>query len=227
MGAIGKEAEPLTPGKIPEIIEFDKKVFGADRKDLIPIDQFEEMVKSGKIKVFGEITAVYKGTTLADSIYQPYLKICENYGIPVAYHSGGSSPTAHRTWPNYRIYHGDPLLIEDVLVKYPKLKVNLMHAGGAFYEHTLRMMGGYRNLYADLGILLWTTPRSKDYANKFLFSAKEYGVLDHVLFGSDQMMWPEAITASIEYLNSLDFLTEEEKRMILYENGKKFLGIEE
>jgi predicted TIM-barrel fold metal-dependent hydrolase len=184
-------------------------------------------VKTGKIKVFGEIMAVYKGFTLMHPSYQPYLEICEQYGIPIAYHTGGSSPTAQRSWPNYRIYHGDPLLIEDVLAKYPSLKINLMHAGGVFFEHTLRLMGGYRNLYADLGILLWTTPRSKDYALRFLKSAKKYGLLDRVLFGSDQMMWPDAITSSIDFLNSLDFLTEEEKQMILYQNGLKFLGIEE
>jgi uncharacterized protein len=60
---------------------------------LIPINQFEQLIKSGRIKVFGEVMAVYKGLTLADSIYQPYLAICEKYGIPVGYHSGGSSPT--------------------------------------------------------------------------------------------------------------------------------------
>ena len=57
---------------------------------LIPLEQFEDYIKSGKIKVFGEVMAVYKGKTLADSIYQPYLAVCEKYGIPVGYHSGGS-----------------------------------------------------------------------------------------------------------------------------------------
>jgi uncharacterized protein len=32
---------------------------------------------------------------------------------------------------------------------------------------------------------------------------------------------------SIEYLNSLDFLTEQEKRDILYNNAVKFLRLEE
>ena len=88
---------------------------------LVPLKQFEEYIKSGKIKVFGEVMAVYKGKTLADPSYQPYLAICEKYGIPVGYHSGGSFPNAQNLgWPNYRIKFGDPFLIEDVLVKYPK-----------------------------------------------------------------------------------------------------------
>ena len=193
---------------------------------LIPVKQFEEYVQSGKVKVFGEVMAVYKGRTLADSLYQPYLAICEKYGIPVGYHSGGSFPNAQQLgWPKYRIALGDPFLIEDVLVKYPKLKLYLMHAGENFYENTLRMMDGYPNLYADLGVELWLHPLTKDYGTKFLKSAKEYGFLDRVMFGSDQMVWPEAITSSIDFLNSMDFLTKVEKEMILYKNAKKFLGI--
>jgi len=193
---------------------------------LIPVKKFEEYVQSGKIKVFGEVMAVYKGQTLADSLYQPYLAICEKYGVPVAYHSGGSFPNAQQLgWPKYRIALGDPFLIEDVLVKYPKLKLYLMHAGENFYENTLRMMDGYPNLYADLGAELWLHPLTKDYGIKFLKSAKEYGFLDRVLFGSDQMVWPEAITSSIDFLNAMDFLTKAEKEMVLYKNAKKFLGI--
>ena len=106
-------------------------------ENLIPIKQFEDYVRSGKIKVFGEVMAVYKGKTLSDPSYQPYLAICEKYGVPVAYHSGGSFPNAQQLgWPNYRIKLGDPFLIEDVLVKYPKLKLYLMHAGENFYENT-------------------------------------------------------------------------------------------
>jgi len=195
---------------------------------LMPVRQFEEYVQSGRIKVFGEVMAVYKGLTLADPVYQPYLAICEKYGIPVAYHSGGSFPDAQNLgWPKYRIKLGDPLLIEDVLVKYPKLKVYLMHAGENFYENTLRMIDGYPNLHADLGVSLWLHPLTKDYGVKFLRSAKLYGVLDRVMFGSDQMVWPEAITSSINFLNSLDFLTNSEKEMILYKNAKKFLGIKD
>ena len=45
--------------------------------------------------------------------------------------------------------------------------------------------------------------------------------------GSDQMIWPGAITSSIEFLNALDFLSKEEKEMILYKNAKSFLGIKD
>jgi predicted TIM-barrel fold metal-dependent hydrolase len=71
------------------------------------------------------------------------------------------------------------------------------------------------------------TSYDKEFAVKFLKSAKEYGFLDRVMFGSDQMVWPEAITSSIKFLNSLDFLTKEEKQKIFYDNAKTFLDIKE
>ena len=102
-----------------------------------------------------------------------------------------------------------------------------MHAGENFYENTLRMMDGYPNLYADLGVEMWLHPMTKDFAVKFLKSAKEYGFLDRVMFGSDQMVWPEAITSSINFLNALDFLTKEEKQKIFYDNAKLFFDIKD
>nr|WP_256534156.1 amidohydrolase family protein [Lewinella sp. JB7] len=169
--------------------------------------------------------AVYHGQTLNDEKYLPYLKVCEEYNIPVAYHTGGTFPGANATiWKKFRLSFGNPLLIEDVLVRYPRLKLSLMHAGSNFYENTLRMMDQYPQLYADLGVLLWLHPMEKDYAVKFLESAKKYGLLDRVMFGSDQMIWPDSITASIRFLDSLSFLTEAEKRDILYHNAKRFLN---
>jgi hypothetical protein len=196
-------------------------------EDLIEIKEFEKLIQEGKIKVFGEVMAVYHGRTLNDPIYQPYLKICEQYDIPVAYHSGGSFPNAqHSGWPHYRIAYGDPFLIEDVLVNFPKLKLYLMHAGENFFENTLRMMDGYPNLYVDLGVSLWLHPLTQDYAVRFLKSAQKYGFLDRVMFGSDQMIWPDAITQSVDFLNSLDFLTEKEKQDIYYNNAARFLNLE-
>ncbi len=197
-----------------------------DEDELIPIAEFENLVKAGKIKVFGEITAVYKGTTLNDPVYAPYLEMCERYGIPVAYHTGGGpAMTPFNCCPKFRISFGDPFLIEDVLVKYPKLKVYLMHAGEVFFEHALRMMALYRNLYVDLGVLLWVDPIVQDYAVRFLKQAKNARLLDRVMFGTDQMDWPGSTTKAIGYLNSLKYLTPEDKKKILYFNAKTFLGI--
>ena len=84
---------------------------------------------------------------------------CEKNNIPVAYHTGGGPPmTPYNCCPKFRISLGDPFLIEDVLIRYPKLQVYLMHGGENFFENTVRMMKMYTHLYIDLGVLLWVDP---------------------------------------------------------------------
>ncbi|MEL4456480.1 amidohydrolase family protein [Lutimonas vermicola] len=189
--------------------------------------KFEQMVIDKKIEVFGEIGAYYSGTTLSDSIWQPYLRICEKYDIPVAVHTGGGDPGGTYSWsPKARLKMGDPYLVEDVLVKYPKLRIYLMHNGGEeWHEHALRLMAYYPQLYTDVAVMLWIEPNTQRTVIEFLKNAKHAGYLDRVMFGSDQMVWPYAIEKSINFLNSLDFITEKEKEGIFYDNAARFLKL--
>jgi len=117
--------------------------------------KFEKLIKQGKIEIFGEIGAYYGGTTLSDSVWQPYLRICERYDVPVAVHTGGGDPGGTYSWsPKARLKLSDPYLIEDVLVKYPKLRIYLMHSGEDWHEHALRLMAYYPQLYSDIGAML-------------------------------------------------------------------------
>ncbi len=191
--------------------------------------KFEQMIKDKKIEVFGEIGAYYQGTTLSDSIWQPYLRICEKYDIPVAVHTGGGDPGGTYSWsPKARLKLGDPYLIEDVLVRYPKLRIYLMHNGGEdWHEHALRLMAYYPQLYTDIAVMLWVEPNTQRTVTEFLKNAKHAGYLNRVMFGSDQMIWPYAIEKSIRFLNSLSFLTKQDKENIFYNNAAKFLNYKE
>lgn len=46
------------------------------------------------------------------------------------------------------------------------------------------------------------------------------------MYGSDQMFWPEEIEESINWLNSLNFLNDAQKRDVFYNNAAKFLGLD-
>jgi len=45
------------------------------------------------------------------------------------------------------------------------------------------------------------------------------------MFGSDQMTWPDAIGMAVEAIERANFLTEEQKRDILYNNAARFLRL--
>ncbi|PQB06797.1 hypothetical protein BST83_06230 [Polaribacter filamentus] len=114
------------------------------------------------------------------------------------------------------------------MVKYPKLRIYMMHAGGEDWpEHALRLMAYYPQLYTDLAVMLWVEPNTQRYIKEFIKNAKEAGYLNRVMFGSDQMKFPYAIEKSINFLKSLDFLTDKEKEDIFYNNAAIFLKLKE
>jgi len=47
------------------------------------------------------------------------------------------------------------------------------------------------------------------------------------MFGSDQMVWPEAIGMAIDGIESATFLSKEQKRDIFYNNAVRFLRLNE
>jgi hypothetical protein len=52
------------------------------------------------------------------------------------------------------------------------------------------------------------------------------GLGERLMFGSDQMVWPEAIGMAIEGIQSASFLTEEQKRDIFYNNAVRFFRLD-
>ena len=51
------------------------------------------------------------------------------------------------------------------------------------------------------------------------------GFQKRIMFGSDQMIWPEAIRIAIETVEGADFLSAEQKRDIFYYNAARFLRL--
>jgi predicted TIM-barrel fold metal-dependent hydrolase len=52
------------------------------------------------------------------------------------------------------------------------------------------------------------------------------GLGKRLMFGSDQMRWPDKIGEGIEAIEKAPFLTPEQKRDILYHNAARFLRME-
>jgi predicted TIM-barrel fold metal-dependent hydrolase len=66
-------------------------------------------------------------------------------------------------------------------------------------------------------------PREEFYS--YLRRLVDAGFENRIMFGSDQMIWPEAIPIAIETIRSAPFLTEAQKRDILYNNAARFLRL--
>jgi uncharacterized protein len=200
-----------------------------DPEDFVTPEALRGLVERGEVEVLGEVGAQYVGLSPSDPAYSPYWAVAQDHGIPVAIHTGASFPgMPYRGRPAFRLRYGNPLLLEDMLVEFPDLKVYMMHAGGAgpYSEYALMMMSMYPQLHADVGVLSWM-PGMEGVLETFLRQAQQMRMLNRVMFGSDQMVWPEAIGLAVERINAFGFLSVEEKADIFYNNAARFLGLSE
>lgn len=209
---------------------FLKGVTVYDPVEALDPETFEAWLEDGRLEVFAEVAAQYGGYSPSDPAFEPYWEAAEAHGIPVGIHTGESFPGTPYSprFPDFRVRLGDPLLLEDMLAAHPDLKVLVMHAGGWFWERTLQLMQMYPQVYAGIGVLGHASEhRTTETLERFLERARAFGYLDRVVFGSDQMIWPEAIGVSVEAVQSIEFLTLEEKKAIFYDNAARFLGLSE
>jgi predicted TIM-barrel fold metal-dependent hydrolase len=83
----------------------------------------------------------------------------------------------------------------------------------------------YPQVYADLGAIDWLRPRET--FHDYLRGLVRAGFAKRLMFGSDQMIWPEGIGKAIEGVESASFLTDEQKRDIFFNNAVRFLRLDE
>ena len=211
----------------------DRFIGGAQIDVGIPIpdvNQLRARFQSGEndakhLGFMGEIGAQYLGLSPTDPILEPYFALAAELDIPVGIHTGISDPnTPFQCCPKFRASLGSPLLVEELLIRHPKLRVNIMHAGYPYLDDTIAVMSVYPQVYADLGAIDWIIPRAE--FHRYLEALMRAGLGKRIMFGSDQMVWPEAIGMAIEGIESARFLTPGQKRDIFYNNAARFLRLD-
>jgi uncharacterized protein len=188
-----------------------------------------EQIKSGEIKVLAELNAQYLGIAPNDPKLEPYFALAEEFNIPVGLHlgigpPGVSYPTSRFPpfkSPNYRGSAGNPLLLEDVLIKHPKLKIYAMHAAYPFRDEMIYMLYMHPQLYVDVSVLQWAIPRPAYYG--YLKSLVEAGFAKRIMFGSDGNT--NRLKEGIQAIMDADFLSAEQKSDILSQNAVRFFQI--
>lgn len=200
---------------------------------LPPVEELRSAFQNGRFAVLGEVGAQYFGLTLASPELAAYLALAEELDIPVALHTGfgppGVSYQPEPCCPGFRAALGNPLLIEEALVRHPRLRLYLMHAGYPFVEETIALLHAHPQVYADLSVINWILDREEfhQFLRRLMLHASDGCELPkRLMFGSDQMIWPEAIGMAIEGIESARFLTEEQKRDIFCRNAARFLRLD-
>jgi predicted TIM-barrel fold metal-dependent hydrolase len=200
--------------------------FQLGRPDTPTVAAMRELHAQGRLAVLAEITNQYQGIPPDDPRMEPYWALAETLDIPVGIHIGPGPPgVIYLGATKYRARLHSALTLEEVLVKHPKLRVYIMHAGYPMLDDLLAVLYSHPQVHVDTGVIVFTQPRPAFY--RYLQAIVEGGFASRVMFGSDQMVWPGVIDRAIETIESAPFLSAGQKRDILYNNAARFLRLSE
>jgi predicted TIM-barrel fold metal-dependent hydrolase len=186
--------------------------------------QLRTLYEKGAFRVFGEILNQYGGIAPDDERMEPYWALAEELDIPVGIHIGGGGPgEAYLGNDKFRARLQSALTLEEVLVRHPRLRIYIMHAGYPMLEDLLAVLFNYPQVYVEISVIVNVEPRASFY--RYLKGIIEGGYGERVMFGSDQMVWPGLIESGILAIENAPFLTEQQKRDIFYNNAARFLRL--
>jgi predicted TIM-barrel fold metal-dependent hydrolase len=120
----------------------------------------------------------------------------QHHGMAVMFHKG-TSPMR-----NAPIRYAHPMIIDEVAMRYPEMRMVLAHMGHPWQVDTCVVIRKHPHVYADL---------SANFYRPFSFweqmvKATEWNVLDKILFGTD---WPITdVSESIEHLRQVNDIVE-------------------
>ena len=181
-------------------------------------------VKIGETAIFAEITAQYRGLSPDDPALEPFYAMAERLDVPVGIHMGYGAPGGpYWIYPKYRAALGNPLLLEDLLVRHPRMRVYVMHAGMPMVDEMIMVMNAHPQVFVDIAADNWGVPRAEFHL--LLKRMVQAGYGKRIMFGSDQMVWPDSLPIAIAAIQEADFLTAEQKRDIFYNNAARFLRL--
>lgn len=121
---------------------------------------------------------VYQGTSPLHPQALRVFKTAERLGLPVMIHQGAIFANAGR------LADSVALLLDDVAIAFPELRIIVAHMGHPWVYETVVVMRRHANVFADTSAI----PSRPTVLATALAAAKEYGVLHKVLFGSDSPM---------------------------------------
>lgn len=200
-------------------------------------DEFERAIHEDHIR--GALfTPPYGHYNANDRFVYPFYQLAQKHGIVVQYHHsamGGPAVFAQTKYANM-------FNLNDVIVDFPNMKIEVEHLGYPWTEHLLSLMANCPNMYTDLA-MLYNRPHQIAWA---LVQAREYGVLNRVMFASDFVgvsydlfsdsvvetlkKWVDLVRYGLNEVNEKcgwPLLTQEEIDGILGNNAARLYGLEE
>ena len=130
---------------------------GQKRGERASIEDLRKTFTSARFKVMGEIGLQYEGLSPSDPSVDKYFCVgrgtrhsgCHPYG-----HGRIGGRMSRRL--SFVAQWGNPLLLEDLLAKHPKLRVQVMHAGYPMIDNMRTLLQANSHVYVDVVGLIWS-----------------------------------------------------------------------
>ncbi len=157
---------------------------------------------------YGYFHPITFGLQPNDKKCYPFYAKCNELSIPCGLQVGHSAEPLP-SWV------GHPIYIDEVVLDFPKLKINLSHTGYPWVDEWCSMLFKHENVYGDIAAYM---PRNLESATiRFMSGGRGR---DKVLFGTNGF----GLKTCKEQLLSLD-ISDKSKQRILRDNAMEFLGL--
>ena len=188
------------------------------------VEELEYAVNNYGFRGLGEIATPYQNYSPSDRKLYPLFEKCAELDVPVISHVASTPfPTSAS------IEWGRPVLLEPAADDFPDVNFCACHMGYPWTEELMGLMDKRANVWTDVAhlcvhrfMLAW-----------YLVMAKDYKVLDRVMFGTDStcrplinyINWFKVTLNEICQRTGWPTFTNEEIYGILGENAVKFLKL--
>ena len=189
------------------------------KKDLRKLNSLLKKGAIRGIKLYPGYEYVYPN----DKKLDPVFRLCEKSGFPLMIHSGDTASFSK----DARVKFSHPLAIDDIAVKFPKLKIIIAHLGNPWTDDCAELLQKNDNVYADISGFFYDLKyaRYNKLAARKINDVTAFAGGSKLLFGTD---WP--LVGMKEYLNfimkTLKF-TKKEECDLLYKNAVSLFRIED
>ena len=167
-------------------------------------EDMRSLFEDGTFRMLGEVANQYAGIGPDDPRMDPYWALVEELDIPVGYHFGTGMPGSGGFGMPYRVAKGNPVLLEEVLARYPRLRISIQHMGEGYHEQLKIMLWAYPQLYVEIsGPITWAGEAFHDDLRDLV----EAGFGKRIMFGSDGMNFAGVFDRSLAIIEGADYLS--------------------
>lgn len=167
--------------------------------------QFAKQIKETVVRAI-KLYLGYENIDVRSPIWQPLWRLAVSRNTPVIFHTGDTQ------FSHARLSLSHPLLLDELAVKEPRLKIVIAHFGNPWLLDAAEVVHKNPNVFADLSALFAGRWQKQPYLIYRLSEAIEYCGINKLMFGSDHPIC--RIDDSLKLISSLKFSKSEREAIL-------------